>query len=220
MSRKILIILICAALLGLAEFARAEPSEEVRVFLNNLEETINGIDTYRFVMLTENWKDNRHEKKLVRFQFKKPNLMRTDVLEGKKKGNSVVLNKEGKIRGRNSWGFKKTLKPDDKRLKNLRGSTFMNASLLDKLARLKMHILERGCKASLRNVEYEGKTAYHLHIKHKDSDNPVTGEDIWFDKTNYALLKNLKYEGETKVADTTWQEIEINIPLEDELFEQ
>ena len=65
-----------------------------------------------------------------------------------------------------------------------------------------------------------GKPAYHLHLDHKAPDNPVTDEDIWFDKKTYFVLKNLKYENDVKVTDTTWQEFEINIPLEDSLFKQ
>jgi len=217
MKRPLLVILL---FLGLVSFATAEPGEEVKVFLNNFEKAVNNMDTYRFVMLSENWKGKRYKKNLVEFRFKKPNLMRTDVLEGRKKGSTVLLNKEGKIRGRNSWGFKRTLKPTDKRLKNMRGSTFMNASLLDKTARLKKHILETGCEASVREEEYAGKLTYHLNIDHKDADSPITTEDIWFSKTDYTILRNIKYESTSKVADTTWQTIEINIPLEDDLFDQ
>ena len=146
--------------------------------------------------------------------------MRTDVLKGRKKGSRVALNKKGKIRGRNAWGFKKTLKPTDKRLKNIRGYTFMNSSLLNKTERIKEHILERGCIATLTEEEYMGRPAYHLHIDHKDLDDPVTDEDIWFDKETYMPFKNLKYENKTKVTDTTWLDFEINLPLDDKLFEQ
>lgn len=194
--------------------------ENVITFLNNLEDAVNKMDTYRFVSESENWKGNEYEKKVTMFQFKKPNLMRTDVLEGPKKGSVVVLNKEGKIIGKNSMGFKKTLKLTDRRLKNIRGYTFINSSLLDKIGRLKDHILNKGCKAALTEEEYMGKTAYRLHINHKDLDDPVTDEDVRFDRGTYVILKNLKYENEQKVTDTTWRDFEINIPLDDSLFEQ
>ncbi len=227
MARRVFLILGCAAFLFLgalgyytATVDAAEVDRNVRDFLNNLENAIYKMDTYRLIMESENWKGKKHEKKLLRFQFKKPNLMRTDVLEGKKRGSTVLLNKEGKIRGRNSWGMKKTLKPTDRRLKNIRGYTFMNSNLLDKTERLKEHILERGCKAILTEEECMGRPAYYLHIDHEDADDPITDEDAWFDKKTYVILKNLKYENDVKVTDTTWRDIEINIPLDDEIFEQ
>ena len=185
----------------------------------SVEDAVNKMDTYSFILEAQSWKGARYEKKIVKFHFKKPNLMRTDVLEGRRKGSTVVLNKEGKIRGGNSWGLRKTLKPTDGRLKDLRGGTFLNMSLLDKIDRLKKHVLEKGCKAAVTETEYEGTPAYYMHIDHKDPDHYMTGEDLWFDKETYMLLKNVKYEGEDKAAEATWMGFEINIPLEDDFFE-
>ena len=221
MLKKIALILGCVAFLYVAVgYAAAEVDRDVEKFLNDLEEAVSTWDTYTFIKESEDRKGEKHETKMTRFRFKKPDLMRTDVLSGKKKGSVVLLNKEGKIRGKNRMGFKKTLKPTDKRLMNLRGYTFMNASLLDKAHRLKDHILERGCKATLTAEKYTGKPAYRLHIDHEDADDEVTAEDVWFDKKTYVILKNLKYENEQMVTDGTWREFEINIPLDDGLFEQ
>jgi outer membrane lipoprotein-sorting protein len=190
----------------------AEVDTEVKAFLDSLENAVNKMDTYRFITESENRKGDQSEEKVIMFQFKKPNLMRTDVLEGKKKGNSVVLNKEGKIIGRNRMGFKKTLQPTDKRLKNIRGYTFMDSSLLSKTA--------RGCKATLRTEECLGRPSYRLHIEHHDADDDVTAEDLWFDKGTYMLMKNLKYANDEKVTGIIWRDVEINIPLDESLFEQ
>lgn len=200
--------------------AATEVDKNVITFLNNLEDAVNKMHTYRYFKKSENWKGDKYEKKVTMFQFKKPNLMRIDVLEGRKRGSVVLLNKEGKIRGKNRIGFKKTLKPTDKRLKNIRGYTFMNSSLSNKIERLKEHILERGCKATLTEEEYMDRHTYHLHIDHKDADAPVTDEDIWLDKETYIILKNLKYENGQKVTDITVRDFEINIPLDDKLFKQ
>jgi len=227
-EKKIFTMLSCLFLVCLSALsyqlcsveAALEVDENVKVFLNDLESFVNSMDTYRFTVISENWKGKKYSKKTLRFHFKKPNLMRTDVIEGRKKGSTVLLNKKGKIRGKNSWGFKTTLKPTDKRLENIRGYSFMNSSLLDKTARLKNHILQRGCKATMTEEEYMGKLAYHLHIDHNDLDDAVTDEDVWFDKKTFKIFKNLKYEDSKKVTDTTWLDFEINIPMNDSLFEQ
>ncbi|NQT06285.1 MAG: hypothetical protein HQ575_01970 [Candidatus Omnitrophica bacterium] len=222
MPKKIFIIAIFLSL-GLV-FCRdvlvsAEVDNDVREFLKDLEEAINEMDTYSCIMVTESWRGKLYEKRIVRFSFKKPNLMRTDVLEGKKRGSSVVLNKKGKVRGRSAWGFLDTLRHTDKRLKNLRGATFMNSSMLDKLERLREHIFKRGCEAELDEEEYADREVYHLRIRHKDEDDSITLEDLWYDEETYTILKNTKYEGKDKAADTAWQEFEVNIPLDDSLFE-
>lgn len=213
--------ILCAVLLDMPAYS-AEPAidEKVKTFLNNLEDAVYKMDTYECKMISESWKGKKHEYKVMEFCFKKPNLMRMAVLEGDKKGSVVLLNKEGKIRGKNSFGLRKTLKPTDARIKNLRGSTFMESSLLDMIDRLKDHVMERGCKAVLTEEEYVGRPSYHLHIEHKDADDPVTLEEVWYDKSTYFIMKKIKYEGKTRVADTAWENCAINIPLDDSLFVQ
>jgi len=193
---------------------------KVKVFLNNLEDAIYKMDTYKCKMFSENWKGKKHEYKITEFYFKKPNLLRMDVILGDKKGSVVLLNKDGKIRGKNSMGLRKTLKPTDDRIKNIRGAAFMQSNLLDMLDRLKAHILERGCKATLTEEECMKRPSYHLHVEHKDADDPVTLEEVWYDKNTYFVMKKIKYEGNTKVTDIVWENPEINIPLDDSLFVQ
>jgi len=215
------ICLVAAVLSNAPAYSADRPVEKnVKAFLNNLENAIYKMDTYKCKMFSESWKRKKHEYKIMEFYFKKPNLMRMDVLEGDKAGSVVLLNKEGKIRGKNSMGMKKTLKPTDGRLKNLRGATFMQSSLLDMLDRLKAHVLERGCKATLMEEECMKRPAYHLHIEHNDADDPVTFEEVWYDKGTYFIIKKIKYEGNAKVADTVWEDCQINIPLDDSLFVQ
>lgn len=211
-------ILLLAALVLYTPAVPAETPGDAGEFLQVLEKAINGMHTYDCLMISENRKGKRHEEKTSRLRFKKPNLMRLDVVKGRKRGSSVVLDADGRIRGKNFWGLRQTLKPTDKRLKNIRGYTFLNASLLDKVERLKKHILDTGCAATLTEEKFEGKNAYRLHIAHKDKDNPVTSEDVWFDMESLFLLKNIKYEGEGIVSDVTWREIKMDIPLEDSLF--
>ncbi len=223
MFNKINLILICSLFMAVAAAAQDEAvrtREDIEVFLRDLENAVGKMDTYQFTTVSENWKGKEHEEKTIMFRFKKPNLMRTDVLTGKKKGSVVLLNRDGIIRGKNNWGLKKTLDPADKRLYNIRGMTFVHSSLLNKVERLKDHILKRKCKAALTEEMYMGRPAYHLHIDRNDADDPVTAEDVWFEKGTYLILKNLKYEGGVKVTDVTWQDHKINIPLDDALFEQ
>ncbi len=193
---------------------------EVRAFLNNLEEAIYKMDTYSCTMVSENRKGKKREYKVTEFRFKKPNLMRTDVVDGDKKGSVVILNKEGKIRGKNSMGIRKTLRPTDSRLKNIRGAVFTQASFIDMVDRLKDHILERGCAARVVEESYMDRPAYHIIIEHNDDDDPVTLEEVWYDKDTYFIMKKLKFEGEAKVSDITWKNPAINIPLDDSLFAQ
>lgn len=222
MFKKILIMAVIIFGLSVPRAHSADKGVpgDVRMFLNNLEDAIYKMDTYKCVMVSENRKGRKREYKVTEFYFKKPNLIRTDVIDGDKKGSTVILNKEGKIRGKNSMGLRKTLQPADSRLKNIRGATFMQASFIDMIDRLKDHILERGCQARVVEEQYMGRPAYHIIIEHNDDDDPVTLEEVWYDKDTYFIMKKLKYEGEAKVSDITWKDREINIPLDDELFVQ
>jgi outer membrane lipoprotein-sorting protein len=196
-----------------------EVDDDVEDFLDDFEDAVEDMDTYTYVMTSKNWKGRRRERKVTKFYFKEPNLIRTEVLEGKRKGSTVVLNDEGKIRGRNSWGFRSTLKPTDRRLQNIRGSTFLRASLLDKAARMNDQILEKKCRATLTEEEWEGRPAYRLHIYHNNTYADATNEDIWFDKETYFILKDVLYVNDKVVADVSWKDHELNIPLDDSFFE-
>jgi len=215
------ICLVTAMLSSAPAHSAAVPVEEnVKAFLNNLENAISKMDTYKCRMVSENWKGKKHESKIMEFYFKKPSLMRMDVLEGDKAGSVVLLNKEGKIRGKNSMGMRSTLKPTDNRLKNLRGATFTQSSLWDMMDRLKDHIFERGCKAALAEEECMLRPSYRLRIEHEDTDDPVTLEEVWYDKETYFIMKKIKHEGKTKVTDIVWEDRQVNIPLDDSLFAQ
>ena len=198
--------------------AGAQTDEAAAVFLADFERALAAMDTYKCVMTTENWKGARHEYRVSLVRFKKPNLLRLDVLKGDKKGSIVVLNKKGKIRGKNSLGLRQTMKPADKRLKNILGLTFLNSSLQDKLLRLKEQILIKGFSAKVDQTTLETKAAYRLHIYYNDSADPITDEDIWFDKETFFIIKNVKFQEENKVSDVFWRDFEINIPLDDSEF--
>jgi hypothetical protein len=227
MAKKALAVLLCVLFIGLRPALADEElacesedaDEAVTEFLEDLEEAIDDMETYRCRMISENWKGDRYEFKVSRVSFKKPDLLRLDVLEGHKRGSSVLLDKDGKIRGMNSWGFRSTLRPTDRRLMNIRGQTFLNSSMHDKLRRLKEAIFVKGFGAELKEGEWEERPAYILMIEHNEPGSPLTREDIWFDRETYFLLKDIRYEGGSIVSDVTWKDIEINIHLEEDLFE-
>ena len=221
MANKIVVgVILLFSLSASGAYGAQKVHPEVRVFLNNLEDAIYKMDTYSSTMISRNSKGNKREYKVTKFYFKKPNLIRTEVIDGDKKGSVVVLNKEGKIRGRNSMGLRKTLKPADSRLKNIHGATFIEAGFIDMIGRLKDHILERGCPARVVEVKYMDRPAYRLIIEHDDDDDPVTLEEAWYDKDTYFIMKKMKYIDENKVSDITWEDRKINIPLDDSLFVQ
>ena len=193
--------------------------EDVVEFLEDLGQGITGMDSYSCIMTTENSRGDIREFKVSRVRFKKPNLLRVDVLEGDKRGSSVALNRDGVIRGKNAFGFRRTMKETDPRLRNIRGSTFLNASLLDKLGRIKDRIENKGFRAAVSETDLDGRSVYHMHIYHSDPADAMTDEDIWFDRESFFILKNRKFEGDTLVSDVTWRDIEVNIPVDDAEFE-
>ncbi|MFH1753952.1 MAG: hypothetical protein ABH875_07190 [Candidatus Omnitrophota bacterium] len=193
---------------------------DVKDFLEDFKEAIDEMDTYTFLMSVENWEGKRHEKMLSRFCFKKPNLIRMEVLEGRKRGSTVVLNKEGSIRGRNNFGLTLTLKPHNKRLQNIRGGTFLRASLADKWSRINDQITNKGCRAKIKEEELGDREVYHLHIYHNNTYNDATDEDLWVDKETFFISKNVIYVDDKVVSDVNWSQHEANIPLDDSLFKQ
>ena len=62
MVKEIFIIMVCLIFLFTVDIT-AEVDGNVKAFLKNLEETVYKMDTYRFTVVSENWKGRKHEKR-------------------------------------------------------------------------------------------------------------------------------------------------------------
>jgi outer membrane lipoprotein-sorting protein len=196
----------------------ARPRADVVKFLEDFAAAVDRLDSYTFIMDSRARKGRKKDNRISKFYFKKPNLLRTEVLKGRRRGSTVVLQGDGRIRGKNSFGIRMTLKPSDGKLKNVRGSTFLNASLADKSARINEQILDSGCAATLEEAGYEGRAAYRLHITHNGAYDDVTDEDLWVERESFLAIRDILYVGGEIVSDVTWSDYELNIPLDDKLF--
>jgi len=202
------------------EVGEYEVDDDVEDFLEDFKDAIDEKESYTFLMSIENWKGKKHEKIINRFYFKRPNLLRLEVLKGRRRGSVVLLNKDGKIRGRNSFGLTLTLKPTNRRLQNIRGGTFLRASLSDKWSRINDQIMNKGCRATIKEEEWGEREVYRLHIYHNNTYDDATDEDLWVDEETFFILKNVIYVDDKIVSDVNWSEWETNTPLDDSLFRQ
>lgn len=217
--KKLLVALFCILCLFISPLEcypeQIKIDSNVINFLINLSMMNERMDTCKYIIESELWKGRVYVKRTFQFYFKKPYLNRMEILEGPNKGRIVVCNKEGKIRITSLFGIVITLNPKDNRLKDIRGNMFIRSSMAIALDDLKEKILKRICQTVL----LEEDKHYRLHLEHNDIENPVTSEDIWFDKETYRPIRAIEYEGNKKVVDIKWLNFEINTSLDSNLFE-
>lgn len=64
-----------------------------------------------------------------------------------------------------------------------------------------------------------GIDTYHIKAVPKEKDNLIGNQDIWIDKKNWLVIKDVSYSGNTKM-DFEYTKIDFSVKMEDKLFTQ
>jgi len=147
------------------------------------------------------------------FYYQKPNLVRMHVSEGSGKGNTVVLRKDGLIRGRREGAlsvFPITLKPDDERLRDLWDRRFAESDwgkiLEETLARMKM--------SDADTMEAVGGGQFLLTIRGDDGFL----EQTWLERDQLTLArKHVRLHNGDRL-DVRWTDVVLNPQFDEDFF--
>lgn len=189
--------------------------------LDKVREKWNSVEDYHVKMRSRNRLGEQQDEKKYDFYYKKPHLVRMEVIEGDKKGSVLVLQSDKTIRGKTGGvlGFVSvTLAPDDERIKNLRGREFYKA---DWGTVIKEYIA--GYKAGytmqlLKDEVFNNVDCWVLEANWKEAGNPITTDRIYVDKESHLVLCRKQSEGATLVNEVVWWDVQINPGLAADLF--
>jgi outer membrane lipoprotein-sorting protein len=189
--------------------------------LNGLKAKWGTIQDYQTKMRSRNRLGGQTDEKKIAFSFKKPHQVRTEVMEGDKKGSVLTRDAAGAIRGKKGGVLgivAITLKDDDERVSNLRGRKFYLGDWGSVIKEF-FEAANKGWKLSaLPDEKFNETDCYVLQAERNDSKSSVTRDVIWIDKANSLILCRKQYEGQTLVNEVVWWDIHLNVGLDDSLF--
>jgi outer membrane lipoprotein-sorting protein len=161
------------------------------------------------------------EKRLLNFYFKKPRMIRIDLLKGNKlfddgsvgvfKGGDTVTGHKGGILS----SILMTVPKKSPFATTLRGEAFDEIDMEAVISDLLFYLENGTC--SLK----EDETSYMISCAPFDeTQNRGISKDVaWFDKKTLTITRFLRYEGKTLVQEAKWTDYIINAGLPEDLFD-
>jgi len=187
--------------------------------VTNMDNVFSRVNDYTCIADAHYKKGALKEDKVYKIYFKRPGLMRIEVLEGDP-GAVAVLREDGKVRGHKggwlSW-IKLTVDLDHPLATTIRGHR-MNQSHFGYMIGVMKKILVSEEARVIGEGEVEGQNVYVMEVVHEKPRGDLTRELIYVDKETWLLKKILGYEGRREVVNVTYRDIVLNPGLKDELF--
>ena len=211
--------LLLAALL-IAPAMATDKLPEPKEIISNLDAAFSKINDYTCVARAHYRKGYAREDKVYKIYFKKPSLVRIEILEGDG-GSVAVLTNDGKVKA-HSGGFLSwlvlNLDIESPLVKTIRGHTMDQSHFGYIIDRMKETLKLEKPKTAGRALVDGTETLVMATDYMFPSDN-VTKDMAFVDPKKWLVKKLLSYEGSTEVVNVTYSDIEENVGLSDKLFE-
>jgi len=212
-----LITIFLIACLCLVEITCAQDVETV---ISNLQQKFEQVKEYSCMQETYEKSGEKTDSRIVKIFFRKPNLIRIEVLKGRDAGG-IAIYKDNFVWGRQSgWlkGIRLKFKPADKTVLSLRGSKIYETGwyyLLNEILDQKNQgylfgaaeaIFEKTPCLILTSIYTKGEAS----IRHK----------FFIDSQSYIITGHEYYEDDVLVSSGIYKDFIINSGLSDFLFDE
>ena len=215
----------CVVLIGLAVGVAfsgdCRAGERVDEVIASMQEAYGSINDYQCRFEELSLFRNRREERVINFYFKKPNLIRMDILTGNRPfddGSVGVYTGDGKVTGRRGGvlsGIVLKVPKDSPLATTIRGVRFDESDIETVLNRLDFY-RTRG-RIELR--ETDGSFIFACAPSDPFGNEGISKDIVWIDRGTLLITRNERYEGETLVQAASWKEYIINAGLPVELFD-
>jgi outer membrane lipoprotein-sorting protein len=189
--------------------------------LASIEKTYESIFDYQCRLETLSILGDKREERHINFYFKKPKLIRMDVLKGNRpfdSGSVGVYEGGDKVTGHRGGALKGiilNLPKESALATTIRGVTFDESDLETVLRNLYFY------RDNAEIVASETHDAYFFTCitDHPEENDNISKDLVWIDKKSLLITGNERYEGETLVQAVKWKGFIINAGLPIELFD-
>jgi hypothetical protein len=206
---------LIAFFFALGRGAASCPPEALRL-VDRLQERMAQCHDYQCVIQSFERQGARQEERSYRLFVKDARLVRIKVTEGRGKGSEAAVDARGRVRGRRGGllkAFAETLKPEDRRIRSLRGVPFWEAACHNFLKDLRLRIAEPGTRAEIEpDPEQPGRLLLVL------SRPDATREKYWIDPRQMQLLRGELFENGLLVREFSVRDVRENVGLSDDFF--
>jgi outer membrane lipoprotein-sorting protein len=184
------------------------------------DEAFAKVSDYTVTVHSREVKGDRTQDRVYHYWFKRPNLAKTLIVSGDGNGSGGVWNGGDKVSGHQGGMFAFVhLKVDlhDPRATSLRGFTIPEGLIqneVDKYKDIKGELTERS------GPTINGIATDQVEIKIADpaSNDGITRAVIYLSKETHFPVRQVRWEGDKIVADTSFSDLKTNVGLSDADF--
>lgn len=214
-ARQVIIFLLAlAAILGVTlGKGQASSASSPQELLQMINQRFTALKDYQCQVISTSYKTGKPKQDGHKYFFKKPQLIRLEVNIGKDKGAVAVYNKAGKVRA-HAGGllsiFTITMDPNDKRLRDDDGSTFVDSHLGGTIKDISEAVATG--KATII-VSQTDQKVYQLHIERNNRKDIILID-------NQLLLPIMwdTYQDGKISSKTEWKDLKVDLGLGENLF--
>jgi outer membrane lipoprotein-sorting protein len=184
------------------------------------EQAFAKVDDYTVTVHAHEMKGNRIQDRTYRYSFKRPNMVKADIIAGDGSGNGGVWRGGNLVNGHIRIAFitvHKTVDVHDGRATSLRGYTIPEGLLQNQI--------EKYVKTGGRLVQRDGPVLdgvatdeVELTIDDPAANDNITRAVLYLSKSTHFPVRQVRYEGNKMVADETFIDLKTNVGLRDSDF--
>jgi hypothetical protein len=211
----ILIALLVLPLLTASRAPAAGPPEALQL-IDRLEERMSQCRDYQYLVNSFERKGDQKENRSYRLFVKDARQVRVKVTDGRGKGSEAALDAKGRLRGRKGGllkPFVQTLKPDDSRIRSLRGTPFWDCACHNFLKELRARATQPGARCA---VEPDKEQPGQLLLVVDRAGG--THERYWIDTHQMHVVKGEVFEGDLLIQEFCIHDLKENVGLNDDFF--
>lgn len=193
----------------------------VRDYIHAARSSYERIEDYQCRMHEFSIGGGKREEKIMNFFFKKPELIRIDVLDGDRasdRGSVGVYTGGNKITGHRGGlmkGMVLTVRKDNALAVSVRGETINQSNVLAVIERME-HLVDR---SDVSIVEKDSHVEFEFIPFDPEANEGVSRDVVWIDRDAMLVIRNERYEGEDLVQQVIRTKYIINAGLPTELFD-
>jgi outer membrane lipoprotein-sorting protein len=184
------------------------------------DDAFSKVDDYTVTVHSREVKGDRTQDRTYHYAFKKPHFAKTDIVAGEGAGSGGVWNGGSQVHGHLKVAFMtfgKRVDLHDPQATSLRGYTIPDGLIqneVDKYKEVKGDLTQRPGPV----IDGVATDDVELRIADPSQNDGVTRMELFLSKQTHFPVRQVRWEGDKDVADTTFSDLKTNVGLKESDF--
>lgn len=184
------------------------------------DQAFSKVNDYTVTVTTHEVKGDQTQNRTYHYAFRRPDLAKTDIVSGDGSGSGGVWKGGTTIKGHMKIGFftfGKTVDIHDRRATSLRGYTIPDGLIQNQVEKFKD---TKGNISQHEGPLINGTATDEIDLKVADpsSEGGITRGVLYLSRSTHFPVRQVRYEGDSVVADETFADLKTNVGLKDSDF--